>query len=456
MRLSRFVLRYDELLPGEHALYDVISDRYVGVDATTLAALERWREAAPADEAELEAAGVLREQGFLVEDEAEDARRLRAFLDQAAEGLPGTMFVTLMPTLACNLACTYCFQKEHPAFDRMSRETEDATVEWILRKVDAAASQRLVVRYFGGEPLTRKDLLLRTAEIFSSAMAARGGTFSWEMTTNGVGMEVDFVQRMAAFGRGDLKVTLDGDEETHDAARVFRSGKGTFREIFERTRAVALACPGVRLFVSGNFRPGEGASYERLLDRLEAAGLHGALEQVRFKPVIDTAKDSAGACTGCAKADAESELEQQLLASVERRGLGRARPRHTPVGPCELHWKHSYVVDPNGLVYKCPAVAGRPELAVGSVRLSRVRERLAPLLELRPWEQCGDCPFLPVCVGGCLGGKFLETGRRDQVFCRKPHFERAFRDDVAARFRSEFGQAEGGHGARPKPEEESS
>lgn len=455
MRLSRFVLRYDDVLPGEHALYDVISDRYLGVDASTLAAVERWEDAPPADEVEEAAAALLREQGFLVEDEAEDARRLRAFLDRAAEGIPGAMYVTLMPTLACNLACTYCFQKEHPAFERMTRETEDATVEWILRKVDAAASDRLVVHYFGGEPLTRKDLLLRTAEVFSSAMAARGGRFQWEMTTNGVGLEVDFVRRMASFGRGDLKVTLDGDEETHDAARVYRSGKGTFREIFARTRAIAEGCPEVRLRIGGNFRTGEGASYERLLDRLEEAGLHDALEQVRFKPVIDTSKGSGGTCIGCASVDAESALEQQLQDSVARRGLGRTRARRTPSGPCQLHWKHSYIVDPDGLVYKCPAVAGRPELAVGSVRLPRVKEKLAPLLELRPWEKCGDCPFLPVCVGGCLGGKFLETGRRDEVFCRKPHFERAFRAEVTARFRAEFGQAEGGHGARPNPEEQS-
>jgi uncharacterized protein len=412
------------------------------VDTATLETLERWRDEGPfanADQAERAAAEQLHAHGFLVADDAEDDQRVRGFLERAAEGVPGAMYVTLMPTLACNLACTYCFQKEHPAFERMKPDTEAATVEWILRKVDAAASRKLVVHYFGGEPLTRKDLLLRTAEIFSTSMAARGAQFEWEITTNGLGLEVDFVRALARFGRGAIKVTLDGDAETHDAARVYRSGKGSFAAIFERTRRIALECPEVRLRIGGNFRAEDGPSYERLLDRMEAAGLAGRLDQVRFKPVIDTARDSGGTCTSCASIEADSRLDQQLAASVARRGLSRAPVRKTPSGPCQLHWKHSYVIDPEGLVYKCPAVAGRPELAVGSVQRPRALEKVAPLLELRPWEQCGACPYLPVCVGGCLGGKYLETGRKDQVFCRKPQFERAFRDEVTARYRAEFG-----------------
>ena len=88
------------------------------------------------------------------------------------------------------------------------------------------------------------------------------------------------------------------------------------------------------------------------------------------------------------------------------------------------------------LVYKCPAVAGRPEVAIGSVTNESLRG--APLLELRPWEQCGDCAYLPVCVGGCLGGQYLKTGRRDQVNCKKEWFEASFREAVPRRYLAEL------------------
>jgi len=102
-----------------------------------------------------------------------------------------------------------------------------------------------------------------------------------------------------------------------------------------------------------------------------------------------------------------------------------------------LHWKHTYTIDPEGRVYKCPAVAGKPGLEVANVR-SGEPEKIAPLLELRPWEQCGDCPYLPVCVGGCLGLSYLQTGRRDQVSCKKELFEVAFRQTVVGRYTAEF------------------
>jgi len=227
MRVSRFVITFKAIREDENILYDVLSDRYIGVNDAVLDAVGRWDAGAPpAGEDEDEAARELAAQGFLVEGREVDDRRLREHLEGKAQGIPGTMYVTLMPTLACNLACTYCFQKGTPAFDRMSTETEASTLEFILRKVDEAATPHLLVHYFGGEPLTRKDFCLRTAEVLGTSMAARGGTFAWEMTTNGIGLDRPFVEAMQRFGEGSVKVTLDGDRETHDQARVYRSGKG--------------------------------------------------------------------------------------------------------------------------------------------------------------------------------------------------------------------------------------
>ena len=74
-------------------------------------------------------------------------------------------------------------------------------------------------------------------------MAARGGTFEWEITTNALGLTVDFVESMLKLGPGSVKVTLDGDKDTHDRARLFRNGKGSFDEIFANTVAAAEQTP---------------------------------------------------------------------------------------------------------------------------------------------------------------------------------------------------------------------
>ena len=439
MQLSRFVVAYPDVRPAEHVLYDVISDRYVGVDDAMRGALERWRTSAPAGESEQEAQQALREMGFLVEDARADEARLEAHLARSAEGMPGTMYVTWMPTLACNLACTYCFQKDHPATGHMSAETEAETLAFVLRKVNEAGTPRLVVHYIGGEPLTRKDLVLRTAKALSGAMAERGRTFAWELTTNGIGLEPAFVNALLALGEGTVKVTLDGDQETHDAARVWRSGKGTFEKVFAAMTAVARECPGVKLRVGGNFQAGQADSYERLLERMEKAGLRGLVDQIRFKPIIDT-NSAQGGCAGCAAPAAEAATLVQIGRSVERRGLAREPlPAVDAAGLCEAHWKNAYVIDPNGLLYKCLEVAGRPEMAIGTVRDGV--SRADPLTKVQPWTKnapCGTCAYLPVCGGGCIGGRYLQTGRTGEVLCRVEHFEKTFREEIVNRYLAEF------------------
>ncbi|TMA20418.1 MAG: radical SAM protein [Deltaproteobacteria bacterium] len=439
MQLSRFVVSYKDVRPGEHVLYSVLEDRYVGVDDLTLRALPRWeRGDEPASDDEREVQEALLDDGFLVRGRADDDAHVRAYLDKAADGMPGTLLVTLMPTLQCNLACNYCFQKDHPAFTKMSRPTEDATLEWVLRLVDERRLKAIKVHYFGGEPTTRKDFCLRSAEVLSAAMKARGGKFEWTMTTNGVLLDVAFARKMESFGPGTFKITLDGDKETHDKERIYRDGRGSFDVIFENV--VALAKAGCKVRIGGNFYPDQAASFERLLDRIEQSGVARLLDGVRFKPVVDTQHQESGSCTNCSY-KGETQTLVQLNRSVEKRKMAapvlQGELLESMLGPCELHWKNSYTIDPEGNVYKCPAVAGMPDLAVAQVA-SSATEKIAPLVELRPWEQCGDCPYLPVCVGGCLGGQFLKTRRRDQVACKKEMFEKSFRETVVHRYLAEF------------------
>jgi uncharacterized protein len=439
VHLSRFVVTYEGVRPGEHVLYSVLEDRYAGVDEPTLRALERWAAGEePATSEERETQDVLLEDGFLVRDRAQDDARVRAHLDKAREGIPGMMYVTLMPTLQCNLACNYCFQKEHPAFTKMSSPMEDATLEWILRQVDERGLHTLYVHYFGGEPTTRKDYCLRTAEALAASMKARGGTFRWDMTTNGIQLDVAFAKQMESFGRGAFKITLDGDKETHDQMRVYRDGRGTFDIIFDNVAELARA--GCRVYIGGHFFPDQAASFEALLDRFERTGVARLLAGVQFRPMVDTQQRSKGTCTGCSEKQ-ETQTLVQLNKSIERRkmtpAVEKASTLESLLGPCELHWKNNYTIDPEGRVYKCPVVAGLPGLEVAQVA-SSAPEKVAPLLELRPWEKCGDCPYLPVCVGGCLGGKFLKTGRRDEVACKKDMFESSFRESVVHRYLAEF------------------
>jgi len=62
-----------------------------------------------------------------------------------------------------------------------------------------------------------------------------------------------------------------------------------------------------------------------------------------------------------------------------------------------------------------------------------------PLLAGEPWKSCGpDCPFVPVCLGGCLGGKVATGGRIGEAACDRPLLEDTFRREITRRYLEEF------------------
>src|SRR6185436_759443 len=102
MQLSRFVIIHEGIREDENVLYSVLSNRYVGVNDAVLDLVRRLDAGAvPETGEEADVTRELAAQGFLVEGRAVDDGRLREHLERSAKGLPGTMYVTLMPTLAC-------------------------------------------------------------------------------------------------------------------------------------------------------------------------------------------------------------------------------------------------------------------------------------------------------------------------------------------------------------------
>src|SRR5438270_12967372 len=79
MHLSRFVVAYHEVRPGEHVLYSVLHDRYVGIDSTTLEAIDRSSAGrSPANRDERETQEVLLDDGFPARSPPEHAINPRA------------------------------------------------------------------------------------------------------------------------------------------------------------------------------------------------------------------------------------------------------------------------------------------------------------------------------------------------------------------------------------------
>jgi len=321
------------------------------------------------------------------------------------------------------------------------------TIAWMTRELDRVRPGKFVLTFFGGEPLLNLPVMYEVAERMWEATQARQVPMYVNIITNGLLLTHEVVDRMLPLGLNGVKITLDGDRDTHNRMRPLRGGQGTFHRIVENIRQVAGKC---RIAVGGNFDESSVDSYPALLEFLKQQDFADKLSKVFFKPIVRTepvakgiiplmpiaAKDKlngtcmtsvgSGAGTAC---DSCNVLDDKLtFLRQETRRL--VFPTHDGVhnGPCHVHKQHAHTIGPDGSLYACPGFTGQLALSTGHIddrRDSWRESALERFNRLHPWKECGDCAFIPVCAGGCVAASYSQLGDMNTPTCHKQSFESA-------------------------------
>src|SRR5213076_2853638 len=150
--------------------------------------------------------------------------------------------------------------------DKMTLETAARVADWIADRLDVVRPEQLVLTFFGGEPLLNLPVMYDLAERTWRATQARGISMVINVITNGLLLTPEVVDRLAPYGLNGIKITLDGDRDTHNRMRPLRGGQGTFDRIIENVRRVADFVP---ITIGGNFDESSVDSYPDLLDFLK-------------------------------------------------------------------------------------------------------------------------------------------------------------------------------------------
>lgn len=459
MQLSQFNVQVPVPDRNEVFLMNTFSDAQLMASADVAGLLGRIaRGESMFGAEERETIDTLLEHGFIVESRA----RERAALDEYFRNLredPEQLRATVLTTLQCNFACDYCFQGDHGDHnkfaEKMSLETADRVVAWIADRLDEVRPEKFVLTLFGGEPLLNLPVAYHLAERCHAECGRRGIRQSISLITNGLLLTPDVVDRLTPYGLSGVKITLDGDRETHNRMRPLRGRQGTFDRIIENVRRVAHK---VAITIGGNFDASSVDSYPALLDFLREQEFGDKIAKVNFKPIIKsfdeavaptgvipltavsadgrplggTCMSTAGAgsprassaCDSCHFAD-----EKMTFLRSETRKRGFPTPDGVHMGPCEIHRRHAYTLGPDGSIYACPGFSGSKTESTGHIdgreeewrQAATVRfERLSPKK-----SECGDCSFVPVCGGGCSVAAHTELGDMHQPSCHKGAFESA-------------------------------
>jgi len=318
-------------------------------------------------------------------------------------GSPHSLFLDV--TSQCQCKCWYCYNR---AADDHSAEMTAGEMSALIRRF--AAMGGLELRLAGGEPTLRPELLdlIRLADELALRTV---------LVTNGMIAE-GLLRELARAPVAACYISIQGDRETHDAAR----GRGSYDWCARSAKFLAAAGAAVRLSMvfhkrnrhcvehvaalaaemgaSAAFnplRPVGGATPDDVLGPEEHRRLVEtvvALRKAYPKTRIDTPWDYLAAPPG-----------PPLTGAYKRIGCGNGGLTVTASGDC----------------FTCGQACGRPEFCAGNVRREDLRaiwlrsRKSCPLANAELPARCNTCPYLygSACFGGCAVTALVMRGAAD-------------------------------------------
>ncbi|PKK84392.1 MAG: hypothetical protein CVT49_03460 [candidate division Zixibacteria bacterium HGW-Zixibacteria-1] len=355
----------------------------------------------PQSEEEKQIYGYLIEGGYLVKDDLDELAALKA--ECARMRYDRTIFLlTIAPTLACNFRCDYCFESHRGG--RMSEETEKALLRFSDERVKDA--DKLYITWFGGEPTLCLDSIERLQAGFGELTRKYETEFQPStIITNGYLLDGRNALRLKNAGIRAAQVTLDGPPRIHDARRKLPGGSGTFDRIVENlAEASDILSITIRINVDRN---NQGLANE-VLEILEK---RGTLDKVRV--YFAQVNSAAGVCADmndkCLSTEEFSLSQVEMYRRLIDNGIYQIEyPSLSAGGHCGADTENSFVVAPDGTLYKCwEEIAEAKEHSVGSILMGVPKDHqkvnLDRYLSFNPFdkEECPECNMLPICMGGC-------------------------------------------------------
>lgn len=406
----------------------------------------------------------LRSRRYIFDTPEAEERYLEGMVEQAWARMDASQpeMYTVCPTLACNLACGYCFEGDS-LMDKKQGVLTDLQIDLLFQAIatirsgfsdpDKPPRYAPVIALFGGEPL-----LPSTKRAVSQIMdRAFDGGFVLGATTNGVNIVrykdllEEYVDILAGF-----QITLDGPKAVHDSRRYRLGGQGTFDEIVAGIDL--LISLGVSVDLRVNLDLGNIDSLTELAAFIQSKGWDQA-PGFRLALAGVTEHREGGCQSHQNEMLTEMELGRRVIALMDSnpalekiihlgflrhldhlsrvleperyqaRGRGGAGPRYWY---CEASTEKQYVFTPEGLIYNCTEAVGNPRHAVG---------RFDPELDLWQRERgkwigrtilshskCRACSISTLCGGGChMAAREKEVSSRGnllQITIGKPTRDR--------------------------------
>ena len=336
--------------------------------------------------------------------------------------------IILLPTLNCDAACDYCFERKSSA--RLTTKDLRRITLSILDHMETTGAREAQIYWQGGEVLLLgPDWLESAHELMSAASAARGRTFHHYLQSNLIGYGRHWNRIIGTMFQGAVGTSMD---YPNDYRRLPNGSTRHYTEVWlnavKDAREAGLKVTVIAVLHAGSLRVG---AEEFLSFFADSAGLGDV--QVNLPFPGGPSKEGGGILEPALVSHFIDDLLDVWLKQYSARGFNLApytelinqylgRPARLPCiwqPNCAVEFM---TIDPRGHVSLCDCwVTSYPEYRFGNVfdrpcladilsesdaRRSFI-QRPARLMDI---EDCALCPHLSLCHGGCPVRTFASTG----------------------------------------------
>lgn len=306
--------------------------------------------------------------------------------------------LVIAPTMACNMACEYCFEGNKKG--RMSDDTIKEIEAFIKKSADSIG--RFDVTWYGGEPLLAMDIIERLSRKFLDLGKEHRFAYNADIITNGYLFTPETVDRLVEWHVGVAQVTLDGPARHHNHKRRLKNGGPSFETIIENLKySVEKLNISIRINVDEKFNI---ELLGELLDQLTEAGLRDkALLYFEFLEPINSV--CANIAETCHTTRDFSNVEVDYYRLLLEKNFKIDKLPSPMMMYCLTQCLSGFALDPDGDLYRCLNTVGDKAKSIGNIRekINYMHPNFLSFFRFNPFEdsECRECNILPLCLGGC-------------------------------------------------------
>ena len=337
-----------------------------------------------------------------------DERAALEAMGRASCAGPSGVSLTICPTMGCNFDCPYCFENHFAG--KMSAQVQDDVVALAERLLDASGSNDLSVNWFGGEPLLAPDVIESLSERLMELVSQRGGTYSAGIITNGYLLTQQIVDMLDRCKVDSAQITIDGLGATHDATRHLAGGGPTFERIVGNLRELRIP---FRVSARHNVHEGNRHEISQLKEFVERLAEESGNDISYYSATVsdNEVAEQRGKQVGLLCSTDASDLSATLEAENFSKGQGYY---------CGAQCIWAIGVDDKGNLQKCWEAVDKPQLSFGTahdwdpanpLQTATNPDNMTMFLNTAnpvPDDECRECVWLPMCVGGCPYKRLFE------------------------------------------------